>query len=349
MSGKTYNVKDKFTGKSYTYKYSEEEKEVKTFKALTEGKFSPALIKKAIAIANKREFKQGNYSGAVRAIEKLKKGLSDDPKVANGLRIANETFKRGATEGKLPPALQKAIDKKKGKKVDDDEDVDEAFDVVDESKMGDLLIDIQSGATAKEIAKYHNISIQTAKNFLSDYYSSKKTRTAPGLKKEGLDAVDPKAVKKKFKDRKDKDIDNDGDTDDSDEFLHKKRKAISKAMKKEETVSFNEWVSKNGKRRRVKDEDNRISKLKEWEAAAEAEGDKVAYQKFFNGALKKFGVSSPDELKGDNKKKFFAYVDKNWTADHEEEVDVHKSYKMDGRRKNFKEKMRKLGYIKPQY
>ena len=50
---------------------------------------------------------------------------------------------------------------------------------------------------------------------------------------EGLDAVQPKAVKKKFKDRKDKDIDNDGDTDSSDEFLHKKRKAISKAMAKE--------------------------------------------------------------------------------------------------------------------
>jgi len=50
---------------------------------------------------------------------------------------------------------------------------------------------------------------------------------------DGLDAVQPKAVKKKFKDRKDKDIDNDGDTDDSDEFLHKKRTAISKAMKDE--------------------------------------------------------------------------------------------------------------------
>ncbi len=48
---------------------------------------------------------------------------------------------------------------------------------------------------------------------------------------EGLDAVQPKAVKKKFKDRKDKDIDNDGDTDDSDKFIHKKRKAISKKIK----------------------------------------------------------------------------------------------------------------------
>ena len=50
---------------------------------------------------------------------------------------------------------------------------------------------------------------------------------------EGMDAVQPKAVKKKFKDRKDKDIDNDGDVDDSDKFLHKRRKAVSKAISKE--------------------------------------------------------------------------------------------------------------------
>ena len=47
---------------------------------------------------------------------------------------------------------------------------------------------------------------------------------------EGMDKVQPKAVKKKFVDRKDKDIDNDGDEDESDEYLHKRRKAISKAL-----------------------------------------------------------------------------------------------------------------------
>jgi hypothetical protein len=51
---------------------------------------------------------------------------------------------------------------------------------------------------------------------------------------EGLDAVQPKEVKKKFADRKDKDIDNDGDTDSSDEYLHRRRKAISKAMEEVE-------------------------------------------------------------------------------------------------------------------
>ena len=48
-----------------------------------------------------------------------------------------------------------------------------------------------------------------------------------------LDPVNPDAVKKKFKDRKDKDIDNDGDVDSSDKFLHKRRKAISKAVKEQ--------------------------------------------------------------------------------------------------------------------
>ena len=51
---------------------------------------------------------------------------------------------------------------------------------------------------------------------------------------DGMDKVDPKAVKKKFKDRKDKDIDNDGDTDSTDKYLHKRRKAISKAVDQED-------------------------------------------------------------------------------------------------------------------
>ena len=52
--------------------------------------------------------------------------------------------------------------------------------------------------------------------------------------KKTLDPVDHDELKGKHKDREDGDIDNDGDTDSSDKFLHKKRKAISKAIKKEE-------------------------------------------------------------------------------------------------------------------
>ena len=56
--------------------------------------------------------------------------------------------------------------------------------------------------------------------------------SSPGYTKEGLDPVNPVAVKKKFANRKDRDLDNDGDTDSSDKYLHKRRKAIAGAMKK---------------------------------------------------------------------------------------------------------------------
>ena len=64
-----------------------------------------------------------------------------------------------------------------------------------------------------------------------------------------LDPVDKKAVKKKFADRKDKDIDNDGDTDASDKFLHKKRKAITKAIRK--TSRNGKKVALSGKKEKV--------------------------------------------------------------------------------------------------
>jgi hypothetical protein len=47
------------------------------------------------------------------------------------------------------------------------------------------------------------------------------------------------------------------------------------------------------------------------------EEEMTKYQKFFQSVLKKFGVSSPAELKGDKKKEFFNYVDKNYDAENE--------------------------------
>ena len=53
------------------------------------------------------------------------------------------------------------------------------------------------------------------------------------------------------------------------------------------------------------------------EQVTEVEGDKDEYQKFFRGALKKFGVSEPDKLPDDKKKAFYNYVDANWKGDNE--------------------------------
>ena len=49
-------------------------------------------------------------------------------------------------------------------------------------------------------------------------------------KKKKLDPVDKGELKGTHADRDDKDIDNDGDADSTDKYLHKRRKAISKAV-----------------------------------------------------------------------------------------------------------------------
>ena len=65
--------------------------------------------------------------------------------------------------------------------------------------------------------------------------------------------------------------------------------------------------------------DREISKEMKKLGIKEATGDKEEYTKFFNAALKKFGVKSPADFKDDAKKKeFFNYVDKNYKGDHEE-------------------------------
>jgi hypothetical protein len=58
---------------------------------LDEG-FSPKEIKMAIGIASDPRYKQGNYSGAVKQIEKIKKGLSTHKQVAAVLKRQNENL-----------------------------------------------------------------------------------------------------------------------------------------------------------------------------------------------------------------------------------------------------------------
>jgi len=84
----------------------------------------------------------------------------------------------------------------------------------------------------KKVVKASNCNSEDASNDKSD-------------DGEGLDKADPKAAKKKFKNRKDKDIDNDGDVDSSDKFLHKKRKAISKAIDKNEDASEGKYDARS--------------------------------------------------------------------------------------------------------
>tara|TARA_Y100000592_G_scaffold101198_1_gene186817 strand:+ start:14921 stop:16210 length:1290 start_codon:yes stop_codon:yes gene_type:complete len=49
-----------------------------------------------------------------------------------------------------------------------------------------------------------------------------------------------------------------------------------------------------------------------------SEGNKEEYQKFFQSAMKKFGIKSPTELDDKKKKEFFNYIDKNYDAKNED-------------------------------
>ena len=60
-------------------------------------KHSSADIKKAYGILNDPRYKQGNYSGAAKAIDKLSPGLSNHPDVKNAMKRANETLDLPAT------------------------------------------------------------------------------------------------------------------------------------------------------------------------------------------------------------------------------------------------------------
>jgi len=91
MCENTYNLKDKHTGKSFTFKYAGED--MKTFnEVISEAKFPKKLVRQAGGIAFDKRYVGGDMTGAVKAIEKLKKGLSDDPQVRDMLRLANESF-----------------------------------------------------------------------------------------------------------------------------------------------------------------------------------------------------------------------------------------------------------------
>jgi hypothetical protein len=288
MGGNTFNIKDKYTGKSFTYKYSGkiEEEKVKTFKQVSEA------ANMSISVTHK----EGNIGQAVNKFDQWLKFSKEGP----------SDWKVTGSKDKVA-MLQKYIDtgklgKSSYQKWPNEENIDEV-------SIGPATIRKDfPNVWAQKDKRMNNILMALVN--MHGYVDNLKAY---------------KKDKKKFVD----DLKKIGKNDAS-----LKKAGLTKR-------NIGEWVSKSGTRRRVKDEDKRISKLKEWEKAAEATGDKAAYQKFFNSALKKFGVSSPDELEGEKKKKFFDYVDKNWKGDHEE-VEI----RLDGRRKNFREKMKKLGYIK---
>jgi len=100
------------------------------------------------------------------------------------------------------------------------------------------------------------------------------------------------------------------------------RKKLESAREKRESTKTEAYEIGSDEYRKY------LERITPGETIEEKSGDKEAYQKFFNSALKKFGVKSPAELKGDKKKEFFDYVDKNWTGESEEAFEFAKESKV---------------------
>ena len=195
---------------------------------------------------------QVQSSAAVQAKEKQQSEALDDKDKETIKPIIKQLKKSVTAHDKQAKQLQKDIkddaEDMRNKNKKDAKGEDKPIKVhgedlnkeIEKAKMGKVksLVDTikdmfyTSEAKQDEEGNAFGKALQAAKE------KGEKTFTVAGkhydVKKEEdkLDPVNKDAVKKKFKDRKDKDIDNDGDVDDSDRFLHKRRKAISKAIDK---------------------------------------------------------------------------------------------------------------------
>ena len=136
--------------------------------------FSPKQIKMAIGIANDPRYKGGNYSGAVKQIEKIKKGLSSHKQVAAVLKRLNTDF---------DPEIK-----------DDDEEVTESSaarrDAMRHGAGGRRGIDpadrddVKATDKDKELAKKNMImqlrkSKDTKGNFSIEFQDGKKQKVDP--------------------------------------------------------------------------------------------------------------------------------------------------------------------------
>src|SRR5210317_706 len=109
--------------------------------------FTSQQIKMAYGILNDPRYKQGNYTGAVKAIEKLAKGLSKHPDVANALKRANESLDEMAKDKAY------AIGMSTAKKKYNDEPPLEKKTIKKGHEIADKLMGMKKEETIKEFKK----------------------------------------------------------------------------------------------------------------------------------------------------------------------------------------------------
>ena len=107
--------------------------------------FSSQQIKMAYGVLNDPRYKQGNYSGAFKAIEKIAKGLASHPDVANALKRANEELDKDDKETIKPiiKQLQKSV------KAHDKQAKQLQKDIQDEVEITEAVSDAQVAQIAR--------------------------------------------------------------------------------------------------------------------------------------------------------------------------------------------------------
>jgi len=121
------------------------------------------------------EIEEGKYAKYSDLLMKKAKEMQAIDKAQNKSGVANPSLN-------ALKSINKEIEKEM-KKLGITESIN---DDLEEGKMGELFLDIQNGATAKEIARDYPVSIAQAKEFLKDYYSQKKKPMKMGEESEIL-------------------------------------------------------------------------------------------------------------------------------------------------------------------
>ena len=319
------------------------------------GKFPQQLVRKAIEIAKKH---QDQMTIATKKIEKLKRGLSDDPEVKAALQHYNEQkedavskvdgrtkqYKETLRRIKLRQERMRA----KTKSSVTEENLEKAQEEIDKLKEAvTVYLDAHDPAWMKKAMKKYGVKGKIHKKDVNPGYDSWKV------------TGDPKKLYKLYTD------DEYGGDESFDDFIDMHKESIHEGLPgwargglysveftfksdrdAKSAVAFVQKHASPGKLEtdisgkavefyRVGGDDKELKSVKaeveqkfkgkiadtkiQNEETIRTEGSKEEYQKFFNAALKKFGAKSPAEMDDEKKKKFFNYIDKNWTKEEQQE------------------------------
>jgi hypothetical protein len=157
---------------------------------------------------------------------------------------------------------------------------------VEESGMGRVAYQKQSGEPGS--------GLQT--------FKKRDEKKHGGVVSKKLDPVDSKALMGRLAQRKDKDIDNDGDVDNSDSYLHNRRKTVKTAIKADRTPNYKTKVKKAMKEgvgdEKVRSSAQAAQLAKHYYAkakAAQASGSKEEAAKMMSAAKTFYRKSESDQ------------------------------------------------------